>query len=369
MDEMDRISTDEFYKRERDRQMVQEGLYLCEQRKHERLMEKKREQQEAKFMLANYNPWGRPGGGAPNEMNVRRRKTNILYPDRIQPAGRQIQLYRSKKPRQSFKRRADPFLRFQFLPPVRKSVDINIRYHKTPAEKFTYKQELDHLVACKRQIQRDMMRKSTSLEQKLLAGEAPWGKPGPGGSTWRDPRTIGLNFLHSLGWTGEPAFRRLEQEHYAQEQQYRTPRQPQDYPILEEGPQMNNRKEIHPPEELLTGGVELVPLLARRRSLPRRCTLRTTDVTNNKRQEQQIQPPETRIWKETTNDKEYLMELTNQVQHKQMKIKEDRNEDLVKSRRHFETWGKFWGRPGHGAPRGRNTKENLEYLLYQVPVK
>lgn len=35
-------------------------------------------------MLANYNPWGRPGGGAPNDINVRRRKTNIHYYDHKQ---------------------------------------------------------------------------------------------------------------------------------------------------------------------------------------------------------------------------------------------------------------------------------------------
>lgn len=26
----------------------------------------------------------------------------------------------------------------------------------------------------------------------------PWGKPGPGGRSWRHPRSVGLNFLKSL---------------------------------------------------------------------------------------------------------------------------------------------------------------------------
>lgn len=38
------------------------------------------------------------------------------------------------------------------------------------------------------------------------------------------------------------------------------------------------------------------------------------------------------------------------------------------SRRHFETWGGFWGRPGHGAPKGTVYKENLDNLLYRMPI-
>lgn len=48
----DRITADEYYKKERDRQMVREGLHLCEQRKYERIMEKKREQQEVCIFLS-----------------------------------------------------------------------------------------------------------------------------------------------------------------------------------------------------------------------------------------------------------------------------------------------------------------------------
>lgn len=28
--------------------------------------------------------------------------------------------------------------------------------------------------------------------------EGPWGKPGPGGTVWRNPRDIGLNFSKSM---------------------------------------------------------------------------------------------------------------------------------------------------------------------------
>lgn len=38
------------------------------------------------------------------------------------------------------------------------------------------------------------------------------------------------------------------------------------------------------------------------------------------------------------------------------------------ARKHFENWDTFWGRPGHGAPRPIKVKENLEYILYQLPI-
>lgn len=28
--------------------------------------------------------------------------------------------------------------------------------------------------------------------------DSPWGKPGPGGTTWRNPRDVGLNFSKSM---------------------------------------------------------------------------------------------------------------------------------------------------------------------------
>lgn len=38
------------------------------------------------------------------------------------------------------------------------------------------------------------------------------------------------------------------------------------------------------------------------------------------------------------------------------------------ARKHFENWDTFWGRPGHGAPKSVKVKENLDYILYQLPI-
>ncbi|XP_039289785.1 uncharacterized protein LOC111060167 isoform X5 [Nilaparvata lugens] len=198
--------------------------------------------------------------------------------------------------------------------------------------------DTDSLVGYRNHLLSEAMRKSTSFDQKL-------------------------------GWTGEPAFRRLEQEHQRREQQYKT-RPSTNYQAIPPPPDMERRKEIHAPEELITGGVELVPLLARRRALPQHCPLSTTDVTNT-RLRTPVMPPPARspTWNKPEMEKEYLSELTNQVHYKQKKIRDAHTEDLANSRRHFETWCNFWGRPGHGAPKQSNVKENLNYLLYDAPVK
>jgi len=48
---------------------------------------------------------------------------------------------------------------------------------------------------------------------------------------------------------------------------------------------------------------------------------------------------------------------------------QSRQEEMESSRRHFETWQQFWGRPGHGAPREVKVKGNIDVLLHRLPVK
>uniref|UniRef100_A0AAG5DTQ4 Uncharacterized protein n=1 Tax=Anopheles atroparvus TaxID=41427 RepID=A0AAG5DTQ4_ANOAO len=109
---------------------------------------------------------------------------------------------------------------------------------------------------------------------------------------------------------------------------------------------------------MITGGVELVPLLAKRRSQPRPISLGTTDVT--------------KIDKYTSNgsltrraDDRYLTDLCNQMNQKQRKVETVRAMEFETSRQHFETWSSFWGRPGHGAPLPNKNKLNLDNLLYK----
>ncbi|XP_058063415.1 translation initiation factor IF-2 [Anopheles bellator] len=109
---------------------------------------------------------------------------------------------------------------------------------------------------------------------------------------------------------------------------------------------------------MITGGVELVPLLAKRRSQPRPISLGTTDVT--------------KIDKYTANgslarrhDDGYLTDLCAQMHQKQRRVDTWRAREFESSRQHFETWSSFWGRPGHGAPLPNKNKLNLDSLLYK----
>lgn len=40
----------------------------------------------------------------------------------------------------------------------------------------------------------------------------PWGRPGPGGAPWRDPKNVGQNFLKSMGWTTKDTLRNMNSE-------------------------------------------------------------------------------------------------------------------------------------------------------------
>lgn len=47
----------------------------------------------------------------------------------------------------------------------------------------------------------------------------------------------------------------------------------------------------------------------------------------------------------------------------------EHEEDVQEGQRHHDHWKDLWGRPGGGAPKGTTRqKENLEYMLYQLPV-
>ncbi|XP_037902954.1 uncharacterized protein LOC119646548 isoform X2 [Hermetia illucens] len=105
-------------------------------------------------------------------------------------------------------------------------------------------------------------------------------------------------------------------------------------------------------------GVELVPLLARRRGMHRPVSLSSTDVT--KRVECNRSASSYNI--------EYLKDLKRQISQHVRRLKLAKEQEVELCNRHFQTFEQFWGRPGHGAPRNVKTKLNLDDLLYGVPV-
>ncbi|CAH1403201.1 unnamed protein product [Nezara viridula] len=244
---------------------------------------------------------------------------------------------------------SDPELRFQNHPDVRRSVDIHWRYGFLPEIKASYRLELERQMAEKQQRRAEEWRRR--LQQEVQKGmTTDFGRTGPGGHQWRHPAKVGMNFLHSLGWTGEKAFRRLEDQI---DQKGKVPKQ-----------LMINDKaheSYSTPEEALTGGIELVPLMARRRSFKKSSHLPTCDVTNAAITHGK------EAWQDTSGPVDYLRDLNAQVNMKRGQVKADKEEDVKTAQRHFETWNSLWGRPGHGAPRagGAKGKGNLGRLLYQ----
>nr|CAD7406727.1 unnamed protein product [Timema cristinae] len=357
-------------RRDRERVMVQEGIELWNRKKDDQWHQKIRDQRELRDMLSKYSPWGRPGCGAPNPDSIRKRKLQLegLYPDQDKncsavslgrpgggapqrtPSGHVNTLYRE-----------DPLLRFQPNEPARKCVDNVLRYRRDVQEKQVYKQQLgeykqqlDSMVQERRRMQNEEVRRKLEQDKQLWMARSPWGRPGPGGVLWRDPGTIGLNFfyslvcahqlvfastLHFLGWSDETTMRCLENQRRRDVTRY-----------------------DHANNDEVCGGVELVPLLARRRPTAERHPLTSTDVTRIR-----STPGKWIVQPETSS--EYTRELTRQVVTKQQQLQESRQKDFESSRRHFETWQHLWGRPGHGAPREVKVKANLDALLHHITVK
>ncbi|XP_030028210.2 uncharacterized protein LOC115445868, partial [Manduca sexta] len=301
---------------------------------------------------------------------------------------------------------------------------------------------LDEIIEQRRKTTKEEIKRELEQEQKLLNMDGPWGKPGPGGTIWRHPRNIGLNFSKSMGWTDNEIFSKLKGDQrgvklssltlpkvkrdddtygetpdkenikpslidklphisyndsptgsgrdrrremdekvkaiYGTNRKYkRSPKKKKFIKRLSNGDKVSRvcldeydnyiegdvvtQKKLTPEANILrvTGGIELVPLLARRRRVGAR-TLPSSDVTR---------PPDQPCqWRELQVD--YLRELKRQMRVKCEQKEESRRNSAESVKQHHATWASLWGRPGHGAPqqRGRYARSNLAQLLYVQPL-
>ncbi|KPI91291.1 hypothetical protein RR46_14795 [Papilio xuthus] len=421
-----------------------EGENIAQQRRQQRRAEKFEQQRKALKELASYEPWGKPGGGAPNKHGFR--FTDIrargIYPDdEIKGIAGYEEWRRWSSPKRRPTRTARAPVRLRedpqlfFAEQLRRAVDNDIRYKQTADQKKRYKEILDTMVEERNKVIRDEMRHNLEYERKMHTMAGPWGKPGPGGVVWRNPRNIGLNFSKSMGWTNNEMFDKLKGEHNGYKRSSLTlPVVKRDDDLKDRGsdgqnksstieklPDISNQsspninidagkvcdsplKESNGPYngnkthrkgkvkrlcngrrdtksivddidnaanaiekkptpegtiQRMTGGIELVPLLARGRRVGAR-TLPSSDVTR---------PPEqTCQWREIL-DVDYLKQLKQQMRAKSVLKEESRRDSAERVVRHHATWSSWWGRPGHGAPqRGRYARNNLAQLLYMPPL-
>uniref|UniRef100_A0A8D9F9Y7 Uncharacterized protein n=1 Tax=Cacopsylla melanoneura TaxID=428564 RepID=A0A8D9F9Y7_9HEMI len=328
----------------------QEALQMIRKKKFDKLEVKLGEQRLNRQILEDW-PWDHytKGYGAPNpdlKLGVRKQKvfvdgpgprgqktTLVITPGDTKdkepeaavvgqsvenfgrPGGGAPQLTKSGKMRT--KREEDPWLRFQFYGPTRHIVDEDLRYRQSLSSKKAYKQDLDDFIQEKKSLTADRMR---------------------------------LNEIHDrkMGWSDEHVLQKIKQQLEDPQNRHKLP-------------SIDGMKIGQTREEMLTGGVELVPLLAARRKQAIKWPLGHTDITRIR--DHEVRP----VWT-LEGERKYHGDLDKQVTTKKEFSQEVKHKDMEQQKKHFENWQKLWGRPGHGAPKHSKVKENLEYLLYHLPV-
>ncbi|XP_043663666.1 uncharacterized protein LOC122627014 isoform X1 [Vespula pensylvanica] len=207
-----------------------------------------------------------------------------------------------------------------------------------------------------------------------MAGQSvqswPWGRPGPGGLPWRDPKLLGVHFLESMGWTSDSTIRKLSRKRDIDP--LTVPDMNKFFDANVESDIASNLQSSRDTRSLyneevqvykLTGGVELVPLLTSRRyhSQPQSIRYHVTDITRPGYTIESLRSLE-------ISNRKYIAELAEQIRWKQDRACEERRAEQESCRRHFDTWRKLWGRPGHGAPIDHVHRNNLYNILYRPVI-
>ncbi|XP_073818261.1 uncharacterized protein isoform X2 [Musca autumnalis] len=297
-------------------------------------------------------------------------------------------------------------------------VDIEVRYKPTAAE------EKQH---CPGAVGPHGLKQKKTLEKiEKPTSKDPWGKPGPGGKPWRSPKSVGTTFMKSLGWTNKEMLKDLDQDNPvtpAEKPTFRksratrkatrccdmctckcpamtsSPIKPLQKPLAPAAPSKTTATEAKPkicprlmrhnkaaaaadtttdnsahPTNRQCGdattittngnGVELVPLLARRRAYNRPISLSTTDITKRTASNDRLH---TSDGIGVASNLLYQHDLNTQVAMKRRSISLARQYDRELANQHFMTFDTFWGRPGHGAQAGNTRKLKLNNLLYGTP--
>ncbi|XP_003493202.1 uncharacterized protein LOC117235315 [Bombus vosnesenskii] len=231
----------------------------------------------------------------------------------------------------------------------------------------------------KEELLRQKHREQRELQQ-ILENYSPWGKPGGGApcaATLRkknvplEPPELSKCHNFSQGWTSNSTIERLHRRSINplpvtnMNKFFDDKAEPgiaTDMQLIQDSKNPYN-EEVQVYE--LTGGVELVPLLTSRRYCSQSQLQNNRHVaTDATRPGYTIDP----LRSLEVENREYIAELAEQVQRKREKALEEQKIELESCRRHFDTWRKLWGRPGHGAPIDHAHRNNLYNILYHSAI-
>lgn len=396
LDMMERNNQEE-QRRAREKQLMEEGKALWQQKKMEEQDLQSRDVEEIKDLSRN-KMFGRPGHGAPTQdirkkkftehqldLGMRRSQSMFTLEDSTESFGTPLKhkgIYNSdfeldNADALSFGRdgagapvrtnsgrlrstlRGNPEIRFQQNEGVQKSIYNQIRYAAPKEDKSHYHSELEEQIQMRKQMAELEKNNDLNVGRHLEEVEGmQWGKPGPGGAYWRDSALTGQGFFEKMGWQGsaDPRKRQFEIKKGENEDMKR------------EMSEIELRRANEHRDMTSDVGLELAPLMANQATgKPRKDpqtgymmdhNLNSTDITKHADMKG-AQP-----WHQTGNKQQYWDQLTGQVSEKQEIGNKSKNMDDEQQNQHFQQWETFWGRPGNGAPRDVVAKENLMKNLH-----
>eukprot|EP00090_Calanus_glacialis_P013030 TRINITY_DN21643_c0_g1_i1.p1 TRINITY_DN21643_c0_g1~~TRINITY_DN21643_c0_g1_i1.p1 ORF type:complete len:462 (-),score=133.65 TRINITY_DN21643_c0_g1_i1:237-1583(-) len=394
LDKMER-NKEEDTRKERERQVMQEGKALWERKRQEEEELQVRDVEETKEIVKQ-KIFGRPGHGAPTQ-DIRKKKftehqldsgmkrsqsmfglddsedsLTVNFPtakfnDDMELDKRDALFFgrggngapmRTNSGRLRSTVYANPEIRFQADESVQKSISNNIRYAVDKEDKSIYQQELEDQIRQKCQMQEQEKNCDISVAQHLDELEGTqWGKAGPGGAYWRDSAISGQGFFNKMGWntSADPRRRSFQVKKNETDDMKREMSEIEQRRVMEH---REMRSEI---------GTELAPLMKNAKTgKPRKDqetgymmdhSLSSTDVTRLA-----IKGPQP--WLQAGNQHQYSDQLSGQISEKQDIGARGRELDEIQQKQHFESWQSFWGKPGCGAPRDTIQKENLMKMLH-----
>ncbi|KYM94664.1 hypothetical protein ALC62_14644 [Cyphomyrmex costatus] len=272
-------------------------------------------------ILANYSPWGKPGGGAPCAATLRKR--NVLLEPIESPRCR------------SFGQR------------VKRSRHFSFRLHSC-------RETLSELY-CRTWYRLVMLANTRNLVMDFPC--------------MLDTRHFsrGNNFERA-GWTSNSTIDRLYKRNTDPPAVVDVNKFYDDRatPGIALETQMQDPRNLYKEEVQvyeLTGGVELVPLLTSRRhqSYPQSSRYLATDATRPGYTIESLRAL-------GVGNREYVADLAEQIRRKRDRALEERRIEHESCRRHFDTWKRLWGRPGHGAPIDHTQRNNLYNILHRPAI-